>query len=140
MVRSEHPVNIAVYDLLRLFRSQDGGIFGSKPVPLAFLLQVDHRRIAVIEPDSEFFPHIDTVDLFPQGFVIGIIKVQASYIILSIDRVRIALHDGPKPLAQGQQIPGIQNMFPFMSVFRIHKNYLLYSCWAHCKGGRLKKD
>ena len=81
--------------------------------------------ISVVIPDPEFFPSVDPVDLFSEGLILRIVKIQAAYQVFSVNGMRILLHHRTQAGTQCKHVTVSQNMFPFMSVTSFfHDSYL----------------
>ena len=133
-IRAEHPVQISIHDLLCLLRTQRRLELGAEAVAPALLLQSDEGGIPVIIADAEFLPHVDAVDLLPQGLVGGVVKIQGADAVLSPHRVGIGLRHSLQALPDAQQIGVADLVLPLMPVLLLHvsspfNSVLLF--WMH---------
>ena len=116
----QHPVQLPVHDRLGFFGGQPGAELGAQPADLAFLLQMDQGRISVVVPDAEFLTQVDPIHLFPERPVVQVVKIQASDQVFPALRMRIRNCNGPKSLADRQQIRVPDLVFPFVTVSNGH--------------------
>ena len=112
--RSHHPIPIAVCNGLRLRCRKHGGLLAAQCVALALFFQMKERGIAVVIADAEFLPHVDSIELFPQSRIRGIVEIETPNAVCSADGVGIRLRHGLKPPAYGDQVGPVDLDFPFV--------------------------
>ena len=92
---------------------------------LELLFQRDKGKILVIVADAEFFPALHAVDLFPQGLVPVIVKVDAADGVAPVRAgVRVLLHNGLQPLPERKVVGRADLIFQLMPVAsgKLHEN------------------
>ena len=100
---------------------------------LELLFQRDKGKILVIVADAEFFPALHTVDLFPQGLVPVIVKVDAADGVAPVRAgVQILLHNGLQPLPERKVVGRADLIFQFMPVVpgKLHENAPFCCVWT----------
>ena len=84
---------------------------------------MDQRGIAVVITDAELFPVVDPIQLFPEGFVVQIVKIQASDGILSArSGVGVGTGDDPEPCTKGGFICGVDDVLYLVAVNHVPDN------------------
>ena len=91
---------------------------------LELSLKADKGVVVVVKTDSVLFTHVYSVELFSEGFVVNVVKIQASYVIFPILRVVVGLHHTSQSLAQNNCVQLAYLMFYFMSELQSASSFL----------------
>ena len=116
----EHPVELPVDDLLRLFGRERGAELGAETVDLALFLEVDHRGVAVVVADADLLAQVHAVDLLAQGLVVGVVKVERADEIPAVHGVRVDLGHGAQALPDREQVEICDLVLPLVPVPDVH--------------------
>lgn len=93
-----HPVGPAIQQRPEFFFLNLRGQFEAEVVDLHLLFQMNERQPAVIPADAKLFPFLHPVQLFPQGLVPKIVKINAADLIDSPrPDMGVRLHHRPQP-------------------------------------------
>ena len=113
----QHPCPWRLKNPPILLDSQRGIDLHAEVIVLDLLFQRNKRKPVIIITNTKFLPFLDPVNLLPKGFIIDVIKINATDLISPIrSRMRIALHDGPEPLPKCVVVGRADLIFQLMSV------------------------